>query len=67
MRTTLNLDDQLLEEAQRATGIQVKTELIERGLEALIEEAARKRLAALGGKIPQARRVPRRRPPRKDS
>jgi Arc/MetJ family transcription regulator len=61
MRTTLNLDDRLLEEAQRATGIQVKTELIERGLEALIEEAARKRLATLGGKMPRARHAPRRR------
>jgi Arc/MetJ family transcription regulator len=62
MRTTLNIDDGLIEEAQRATGIQVKTQLIERGLEALIEEAARKRLAALGGTISDARRVPRRRP-----
>ena len=60
MRTTLDLDDKLLEEAQRATGTKGKTAVIERGLRALVEQAARRRLAALRGKVPGAA-APRRR------
>ena len=60
MRTTLDLDERLLEEAQRATGVTGKTAVIEQGLRALVEQAARRRLAALGGAIPEAR-TPRRR------
>jgi Arc/MetJ family transcription regulator len=60
MRTTLDLDERLLEEAQRATGVTGKTAVIEQGLRALVEQAARRRLAALGGAIPEAR-APRRR------
>jgi Arc/MetJ family transcription regulator len=63
MRTTLDIDDRLLEEARRATGIAQKTAVIELGLRKLIEEAARRRLAALGGKVGGARAPRRRRPP----
>jgi Arc/MetJ family transcription regulator len=61
MRTTLDLDARLLEEAQRATGVTGKTAVIEQGLRALVEQAARRRLAALGGAIPAARASRRRR------
>jgi Arc/MetJ family transcription regulator len=49
MRTTLNLDEELLREAQEATGLGVKTELIHAGLRALIARESARRLAALGG------------------
>jgi len=62
MRTTLDLDESLLEEAQRATGAPTRTALVEMGLRALVEQAARRRLAALGGRIPEAKAPPRRRP-----
>lgn len=62
MRTTLILDDELLERARELTGIKEKTALVQAGLEALISREAAKRLAALGGSQPKLRRVPRRRP-----
>ena len=61
MRTTLIIDDMLLERAREATGIQEKTALVKAGLEALIAREAGKRLAALGGTQPRLRDVPRRR------
>ena len=60
MRTTLDLDEKLLEQAQRASGTTGKTAVIEKGLQALIEQVARRRLAALSGTLPKAR-APRRR------
>jgi Arc/MetJ family transcription regulator len=62
MRTTLNIDDKLLERARLLTGIQEKTALVQAGLEALIAREAAKRLAALGGSQPNLPAVPRRRP-----
>lgn len=62
MRTTINLDDHLLEEAQRLTGVTEKTALIHEGLRALIERESARRLAPLGGSEPTLRPVPRRRP-----
>jgi Arc/MetJ family transcription regulator len=61
MRTTLNLNDQLLEEAQRLTGMTERTALIHEGLKALIERESAKRLARLGGSEPQLQDIPRRR------
>ncbi len=60
MRTTLNIDDELLAQAREATGVSEKTALIHLGLRRVIAEAARHRLAALAGRIPAAR-APRRR------
>ncbi len=60
MKTTLNIDDQLLRRASRLTGISEKTALVRRGLEALIEQESAKRLAALGGSEEQLRNIPRR-------
>lgn len=61
MRTTLNLDDDLLAEAQRLTGLSGKAELVREGLQALIERESARRLARLGGSEPQLQAVPRRR------
>ncbi|MDP8959211.1 MAG: type II toxin-antitoxin system VapB family antitoxin [Actinomycetota bacterium] len=62
MRTTLNLDDDLLREAQRLTGLKEKTAVVHAGLEALISRESAKRLAALGGSEPDLQPIPRRRP-----
>ena len=48
MRTTLNIDDEILEEASRLTGIKEKTALVRLGLESLIARESSKRLARLG-------------------
>jgi Arc/MetJ family transcription regulator len=60
MRTTLNIDDQLLEEAQRITGVAEKAALVREGLRALIERESARRLARLGGSEPQLEPVHRR-------
>ena len=62
MRTTLNLDDELLERARKLTGIQEKTALLHAGLEALLERASARRLAALGGTERGLGSIRRRRP-----
>lgn len=62
MRTTLILDDDLLERARRLTGMNEKTALVHAGLEALIAREAAQRLADLGGTQTQLRPIPRRRP-----
>jgi Arc/MetJ family transcription regulator len=49
MKTTLNIDDGLLDQARRVTGISEKTALVRSGLEALIARESARRLAALGG------------------
>lgn len=60
MRTTLNIDDQLLEDAQRITGVNEKAALVREGLRALIERESARRLARLGGSEPQLEPIPRR-------
>lgn len=61
MRTTLNIDDQLLEKASQLTGINEKTALVRLGLEALIARESSKRLAQLGSSERNLRPIPRRR------
>ncbi len=60
MRTTVNIDDDLLGEAQRITGVKEKAALVREGLRALIERESARRLAQLGGSEPQLEPVPRR-------
>ncbi len=60
MRTTLNIDDLLLDEAQRITGMTEKTALVREALRALIERESARRLARLGGSEPQLQPIPRR-------
>ncbi len=61
MRTTLNINDELLERASRLTGVKEKTSLVHLGLEALIAIESARRLARLGGSEKKLRPVPRRR------
>lgn len=61
MRTTLDLDQALLDRAAKLTGVKKKTELIHRGLEALIARESARRLAELGGTEKRLRPIPRRR------
>lgn len=49
MRTTLNIDDSLYEQAASLTGVEEKTALVREGLKALIERESAHRLALLGG------------------
>lgn len=62
MRTTVTLDESLLAEAQRLTGLKERTALIHEGLRALIERESARRLARLGGSEPSLEPIPRRRP-----
>ena len=61
MRTTLIIDDQLLERARLLSGLKEKTAIVHAGLEALIARESAKRLAALGGTDPEIKAIPRRR------
>jgi Arc/MetJ family transcription regulator len=60
MRTTLNIDDQILKRASKLTGVSEKTALVRLGLEALIARESAKRLAALGGTEKKLKNIPRR-------
>jgi hypothetical protein len=62
VRTTLNLNEELLEKARNLTGVAERTALIHEGLRALIARQSARRLARLGGSEPNAKPVPRRRP-----
>ncbi len=62
MRTTVTIDDELLEEAQRLTGIKERSVLIRMGLEALVQRECSRRLARMGGSQPDLKDIPRRRP-----
>jgi len=61
MRTTVNLDDKLIAEAQRLSGAKSRAALIHAGLEALIERESARRLARLGASEPELEPIPRRR------
>jgi Arc/MetJ family transcription regulator len=61
MRTTLNIDDDLLRQATELSGIAEKTALVREGLRALIERETARRLEKLGGSSPGAKAPPRRR------
>ncbi len=61
MKTTLNIDDQILEKASLLTGVKEKTALVRMGLEALIAMESSKRLAILGGTEKELQDIPRRR------
>jgi len=61
MRTTLNIEDDLLDKASELTGVREKTSLVRRGLQALIALESAKRLAKLGGTEKRLTAAPRRR------
>lgn len=61
MRTTLNIDDSLLEKASQLTGVVEKTSLVRLGLQALIARESANRLARLAGTETNLHHIPRRR------
>ncbi|MET3922378.1 type II toxin-antitoxin system VapB family antitoxin [Arthrobacter sp. UYEF20] len=61
MRTTVNIDDELLARASELTGITEKSALLRDGLKTLIRVESARRLAALGGSDGSATSAPRRR------
>lgn len=61
MRTTLNIDEELLNHAAKLTGVREKTSLVRLGLEALIERESSRRLAKLGGTEKDLEMIARRR------
>lgn len=52
MRITLQIDDKLLAEAERLTGIKERSALVHEGLKALVSRESAIRLARLGGSEP---------------
>lgn len=60
MRTTLNIEAELLSNAAKLTGIKEKTSLVRLGLQALIARESAKRLARLGGTEKALKMIPRR-------
>jgi Arc/MetJ family transcription regulator len=61
MRTTVNIDDELLAKASKLAGPMDRTAILSEGLKALIERESAKRLARLGGTQPSIKTAPRRR------
>ena len=61
MRTTVSLDDELVERAQEYTGVKEKSALMREALQALVEREAARRLAAMGGTSRKLKPIPRRR------
>jgi Arc/MetJ family transcription regulator len=61
MRTTVTLDDDLLERAASLTGVEERGPLLREALRALIERESARRLAHLGGTEPTLEAPPRRR------
>jgi Arc/MetJ family transcription regulator len=60
MRTTLNIDDSLVNKASKLSGIAEKTALVKAGLEALIARESSRRLAELAGSEKSLRPIRRR-------
>ena len=67
MRTTLNIDDDLLKKASRLSGVVEKTSLVKLGLEALIARESARRLADLGGSEKRLKTARRRREAHRDA
>jgi Arc/MetJ family transcription regulator len=61
LRTTINIDDELLAKAAKLAGPMDRTAMVSEGLKALIERESARRLARLGGTQPTLKAAPRRR------
>jgi Arc/MetJ family transcription regulator len=61
MRTTIAIDDELFAKAQAFAGVTAKSAVVRQALKAFVEREAARRLARLGGAIPNAKAPPRRR------
>ncbi len=62
MRTTITIDDELLRDAAEFSGLTEKSAIINRALKMMVEWEASRRLAAMGGTMPDIE-LPRRRRP----
>jgi hypothetical protein len=62
VRTTVTLDDDLVRIAQEFTGVAEITALVREALKAVIERESARRLATLGGTMPELKNIPRRQP-----
>ena len=60
MRTTININEEMLKKAAQLTGIREKTSLVQMGLEALISKENSRRLSLLGGSQKSLKPIPRR-------
>jgi hypothetical protein len=63
MRTTVTLDDEVLESLRESTGIRETSALVRQALIEMRQRIAAQRLIALGGSMPNLKAPPRRRPP----
>ena len=64
MRTTITIEDELLKTAREYGGVEEVSALVRKALTEMIQREAGRRLAALGGTMPDLKAPPRRRPPR---
>lgn len=65
MRTTITIDDALLKDAQDFSGIAGKSAVINEALRIFVAREAGKRIAKMGGTMPDIEDIPRRRPAQK--
>ena len=63
MRTTVTLDDKMVEDLRESTGIRETSALVRQAMIEMRQRVAAERLAALGGTMPNLKAPPRRRPP----
>lgn len=63
MRTTIAIDDELFAKAQEYAGVDEKSAVIRKALQAYVELEAGRRIALMGGSMPDLKAPPRRRPP----
>ena len=57
---TITIDDDIILIAQEYTGLTRKSALVQEALKSLIERESARRLAALGGTMPELEDIPRR-------
>jgi Arc/MetJ family transcription regulator len=62
MRTTISIDDELMDTLRSYTGETENGDVIRAALKGFVEREAARRLILLGGSDPQAKAAPRRRP-----
>jgi Arc/MetJ family transcription regulator len=67
MRTTLAIDDAQVRRARELTGVKETSALVREALDALIQREAARRLALLGGAMPELEDIPRRRSARAET
>jgi Arc/MetJ family transcription regulator len=59
MRTTVTLDDELVAQAREYTGIKEMSALLREALTYVVQREASRRLAAMGGSMPEMKARPR--------